>query len=94
MDMELFRKRLEELVQEFGDMALEDISVEISGRETVRGFVPVDRAQYGLDCFDAVRYEQPLKLHFTVHVSSVRPWIHASGDDRRLHPGLRNRIGG
>jgi hypothetical protein len=91
MDVELFRKRLEGLIAECGGLALEEINVEISGRETMRGFIPADPAQYGMDCLDAVRYEQPLKLHFTVHTSSAGPWLHASGDDRRLHASLRNR---
>lgn len=89
MDMELFCKRLEGLITECGGLALEDISLEISGRETMRGFVPAERSQHGMDCLDAVRYEQPVKLHFTIHSSSAGPWLHASGDDRRLHPTLR-----
>lgn len=94
MNVMLFERRLQALIEECGGILIAAVDIKLTGRSQREAFIPSERSHAGLDMINAVRTVQPVRISFSIEVQKVSAWHHMSGDDRRLHPDLqRNQIG-
>lgn len=87
MNLELFRLRLEQLVEECGGrLAAPPITTMREAR--IERLIVADSIPTG-DAFKAKRDVQPFRIDVIIEVERLDAWHHESGDDRRLHPDLK-----
>lgn len=87
MDIELFKRKLEELIVECGGLGGDDLQIECSARPYEQRFTPADpRREF--DGYLAHRRVQPVRVAFTIYTDMASRRHHDSGDDRKLHPDL------
>lgn len=89
MNVELFKRKLEDLIVECGGLGGDALQFEYSARPLKQRFTPVDPTDVSGDEYLAHRQVQPMKIVFTVHTGRASRWHHDSGDDRKLHPSLK-----